>query len=278
MKKHFLMLATACSVFLGTQAQTLPKPSPTAEVKQEIGVASVSLEYSRPGVKGRKVFGELVPYGELWRFGANSCTKITTNESLFFGSNELKAGTYSVFAIPNQDSSWEIIFNTDTKQGGTTDYTKDKDVFHVKAAAKQNSFTETFTVNFDNVTDNSANLAVLWENVRVEVPFTLKTDEIAKRNIDAAVAKGENLDKVYNSAANYYFNNKNQSAALDYANKSLSVKESYGALFLKARILKEQGNVAEAKPLAEKALSLAEKDGNKGFADFISGTLKSWSK
>lgn len=276
MRKQFVMLAVIGAIVFSAQAQTLPKPSPTSEVEQEIGVAKVSLEYSRPGVKGRKIFGGLVPFGELWRFGANSSTKITTDESLYFGSNELKAGTYSVFAIPNKDT-WEIIFNTDSKSG-TADYTKDKDAFRVKAAVKENSFTETFTLGFDNIKNDAASLVVLWENVRVEVPFTLKTDESAKRNIAEAIKKGENLDKVYSSAANYYFSNKDNKTALEYVEQSLKLKESYNALFLKARILKEQGNDKDALALANTALKLAEKENAKGFADFISGTLKQWSK
>ncbi len=277
MKKQIVMLTAVCSAFFNAEAQTLPKPSPLGEVKQEIGVAKISLEYSRPSAKDRKVFGNVVPYNELWRFGANACTKITTDETLYFGSNELKAGTYSLFAIPNENGTWEIIFNTDTK-AGVADYTKEKDAFRVKATAKENSFTETFTLGFDNIKNESASLVVLWEKLRVEIPFTLKTSESAKRNIEEAIKKGENLDKVYNSAANYFFSTKDNQTALTYAEQSLKLKESYSALFLKARILKEQGNDKEALTLAEKALQLAEKENAKGFADFISGTLKGWKK
>lgn len=278
MKKQIVMLTAVGTAFFSANAQSLPKPSPLAEVKQDIGAAKVSLEYSRPSAKGRKVFGSVVPYNELWRLGANACTKISTDETLYFGNNELKAGTYALFAIPNSNGTWEIIFNTDTKQGGTADYSKEKDVFRVTASAKENSFTETFSIGFDNLKNESASLAILWENLRVDVPFTLKTDEIAKRNIEEAIKKGENLDKVYNSAANYFFSNKDYKTALGYAEQSLQLKETYSALFLKARILKEQGNDKEALPLAEKALQLAEKDNAKGFADFISGTLKGWKK
>lgn len=277
MKKQIVMLTAVGTAFFSANAQSLPKPSPFAEVKQEIGAAKVSLEYSRPSAKGRTVFGNVVPYGELWRLGANASTKISTNESLYFGGNELKAGTYALLAIPNSNGTWEIIFNTDIK-GGTADYSKENDVFRVTASAKENSFTETFYIGFDNLKNESASLAILWENLRVDVPFTLKTDEIAKRNIEEAIKKGENLDKVYNNAANYFFSNKDNQTALAYVEQSLKLQETYSALFLKARILKGNGNDKEALALAENALKLAEKDNAKGFADFISGTIKQWSK
>lgn len=125
MKKLLLLLAVAGTTFYAS-AQTLPKPSPEAEVEQLIGATEIELNYSRPGVKNRKVFGELVPFDKLWRFGANAATTISTEHSLFFQGKELKAGTYSVFAVPNK-TTWEIIFNTDTK--ATTDsYSSDKTV------------------------------------------------------------------------------------------------------------------------------------------------------
>ncbi len=279
MRKLSMMLALVSIISLGVNAQTLPKPSPTGEVEQNIGVATVTLEYSRPGVKDRKIFGELLPYGELWRLGANACTKISTDEVLYFDNGQLAPGTYAMFAIPNSDGTWDIIFNSDTKQDGTTDYSKDKDVLRVKAKAVENSFTETLTLGFDKIRNESASLVILWEKLRVDVPFTLKTDEAAKRNIDNAVKKGEKLDKVYNSAANYYFSNKDYSTALDYVEKSIKIKESYSGLFLKARILKAQGGKdSEAISLAEKALDIAKKENAKGYADFISGTLASWKK
>lgn len=274
MKKIIVALAVALVAFT-TNAQELPRPSPTGTVTQKVGVTDVTLEYSRPGAKNRKVFGELVPFDKLWRFGANSCTKITTTTSLYFGESELKAGTYSVFAIPGKDS-WEIIFNTDTDQGGTEDYTKDKDALRVKATPKENSFTETYTLSIDNITDESASIAVLWEKTRVDIPFKVKTDELAKKNIDASIG---GIDKIYNNAANYYYGSlKDYKKALEYVDKSVATKETYGNLFLKARVIYELGKKEEAVKLANKALGIAKAADAKGYVNFIEGTLTKWAK
>lgn len=278
MKKSILSLSLAL-VTLCTYAQLLPKPSPFSTVTQVVGATEVSVEYSRPGVKGRKIFGELLPFGQLWRLGANSATKLTTANDLKFGKNELKAGSYALFATPKADGTWEIAFNTDTKQGGTADYSADKDVFRITAKVAENSFTETLFIGFDKVGESEASLVILWENTRIEIPFTVDTKKVALKNIDDAIKKGEKLDEVYNSAADYYYNSlKDNKKALKYVDKSIELKEGYRNLFLKARILEKTGKKADAISLAKKALALAEAADVKGYAGFISSTLDAWSK
>lgn len=278
MKKMMLTLLVGLMV-MSSYAQELPKPSPLSTVSQVVGVTEVSLEYSRPGVKDRVIFGDLVPYGKIWRLGANASTKFTTADVLTFGKNTLKPGTYSLFAFPGENGTWEIAFNTDIEDGSTQSYTSEKDVFRVQAKAVVNSFTETLSLGFDNVKSDGAEFVILWENLRIAVPFTVNTNDIAMKNIDAAIAKGENLDEVYNNAANYYFSSlKDNKQALDLVEKSIAKKEGYRNLFLKARILGEMGEKAKAITLAGKALKLAEADGNKGYTNFISGTIDRWKK
>lgn len=264
---------------MSSYAQELPRPSPLGKTTQVVGVTEVSVEYYRPGVKDRTIFGGLVPYGELWRFGANGATLFSTPDALTFGDSKLPAGTYAVFAIPNENGTWEIIFNSDTEQGGTANYTKEKDVLRVQAKAQVGAFTETFTITFDVIRNNSAQLVVLWENLRVEVPFEVNTNELALKNIDEAIAKGEKLDEVYSNAADFYYSTINDNAkALELVDKSLKAKESFRGLFLKARILEKDGKKMDAIKLATKALSLAEAAGSKGYANFISNTLKAWKE
>ncbi len=278
MKKIMLTLLIGLMV-LSSQAQELPRPSPLGKVSQIVGVTEVSLEYYRPGAKDRVVFGELVPYGKIWRFGANACTKITTTDALKFGKNTLKPGTYSIFAFPGEDGNWEFAFNTDIEQGGTTDYTAEKDVFRVTAKAEKNSFTETFTLGFDNIRSGSADLVMEWENLKVAIPFTVNTNEIAEKNIKAAIAKGENLGDVYNNAANYYYSSMDDAKqALELVEKSIKIEEGYRNLFLKARIIADMGEKAKAITYAEKALALAKAADNKGYTNFISGTIANWKK
>lgn len=269
MKKIITTLSFVLAAFTSF-AQDLPKPSPLGTVSQKIGVTDIKLEYSRPSVKDRIIFGDLVPFDKLWRFGANSCTKMTTTSSLYFNEGELKAGTYSVFAIPSKNS-WEIIFNTDIDQGGTEDYSMEKDALRVKVVPKENSKTETFTLTVDNITDESATITVLWANTRVDIPFKVKTDELAKKNIEESIG---GIDKIYNNAANYYYGSlKDYKKALEYVEKSIAMKETYGNLFLKARIIYELGQKDEAVKLANKALDIAKVAEAKGYMNFIETTL-----
>lgn len=278
MKKIILSLTVILSSLTGF-SQLLPKSSPLGKSSQIVGASEISLEYSRPGVKGREIFGKLLPYGELWRLGANSCTKFSTTDSLKFGEQILAPGTYALFAIPNADKAWEIIFNSDNNQSGTGDYDSKKDVFRIQTAGQSNSFTETLTLGIEQITDTSASLVMLWENIKLSIPFNVNTKAVALNNIEAAIKKGENLDKVYGNAADFYFNFLHENKkAMELVEKSLKIKESYRSLFLKARILESEGKKEEAIQIAKKALGMAEKEGATGFAGFISSTIANWSK
>lgn len=274
--KNLLSACVIASTALYANAQTLPKPSPGSEVEQTVGATEIEIEYSRPGVKGRTIFGDLVPYDKVWRFGANAATQITTEHSLFFAGTELKAGSYSMFAIPGKDN-WTIIFNSDLSASEAT-YTKDKDVLRVVTKPVENSFTESFTIGFNDLRDTSASIVVLWENTKVSIPFTVNTIANSIANIEAAEKKGENLNDVYNNAANFYYGTvKDNDKALEYVNKSIALEENYRNLFLKARIISDTKK-DEAVILAKKAFELAKKTGSKGYQNFISGTIEKWTK
>lgn len=276
MKKLLLLLALVGTTFYAS-AQTLPKPSPEAEVKQLVGATQIELKYSRPGVKERTVFGELVPFEELWRFGANAATNITTTHSMFFNGEELKAGTYSVFAIPSEES-WKIIFNTDTK-ATTNSYSEEFTVLIVEGNVTENSFTESLFIGFDNIKNESADIIVLWENTKVVIPFSLNTKENAIKNIKDAISAGENLESVYYNAANFYYGSaKDFKIANKYVDQSLELGENYRNLFLKGRIMFELGKEKQAISFAKQALNIAEKEEAVGYQNFIKRTLEKWSK
>ena len=259
-------------LFIGTlQAQDLPKASPLGKTEQTVGVSKISVEYSRPSVKGRTIFGDLVPFDKLWRLGANSCTKFTCSSDVIFEAGTLPAGTYAMFATPSKSGEWTIDFNSNAEQSGTSDYDTAKNVVSVKAKAEANSFNETLIIEINNVTSNSAVISIKWDKVRVDIPFTVETDKLAKKNIDDAIAKGENLDVVYYRAASYYHN-----SIKDDLSKSLAIKESHGSLFLKGQILFAEGKTKEAIEAAEKAHKLAVEANAKGFADFIASTIEEW--
>lgn len=276
MKKIVSLLVAVGSVVYSS-AQVLPKNSPKAEVEQIVGATEIEIEYSRPGVKERTIFGELVPFDKVWRFGANDATTISSEHSLFFDGKELKAGTYSVFAIPSKEA-WKIIFNTDT-DATEESYDEAKNVLIVNGTVSENSYTESLIIGFDKLKNESASIIVLWEKTKVEIPFTVKTQENATSNIEKAIAKGENLASVYNHAAYYYYSSlKDYKEALVYVKKSIKLGTTFRNLFMKARIDFELGNKEEAIKLAKESLEIAKEKGSEGYQNYIKGTIEKWEK
>ncbi len=263
-------------------AQELPKLSPLSKAEHVVGLNKITLQYSRPSVRGRVIFGDLLPYGEIWRLGANENTKITcTQDIIFSGENSqvLPAGTYSIFAFPGEDMNWKIVFNSNVEQWGTGDYDETKNLVTVNIKATTNSHTETLLIDINDVTTTSASIVIAWDKLKVVIPFTVETDKTAQANIDAAIAEGKDLDKVYASAANYYFNAKQDyDKALDYVNLSIRVKQTHNNTFLKARILYAKGETKEAIKLAEEAKKMAEAAEDKRWIEYIGETLDEWKK
>jgi tetratricopeptide (TPR) repeat protein len=278
MKKLILFVAVGL-MYSASFSQVLPKPSPQANVEQVVGVSNLSLDYSRPSAKGRTIFGDLVPYDQVWRLGANACTKFTSSTAIKIGDKKLDAGTYSMFATPSKTGEWLIAFNSDIEQGGTGNYDTKKDVASLKVKAVENTFTESLVIEFNNLTNNSGVISIQWENVRVDVPFTVNTEKLAKANIDAAIKKGENLGAVYLNAANYYYGSaKDNKTAMTFVDKAMAIETTFPAIFLKARITHANGDKEQAIRMAEEALKMAKEAESKGYADYISGTIADWKK
>lgn len=277
MKKLTLLLIAG---FLGGSviAQDLPKPSPSCKTEQMVGLTTISLEYSRPSVKERKVFGDLVQYDQLWRLGANECTKITTTHDLMFGEQKLPAGTYALLATPSK-SSWTLHINSDTELRGTTGYDKEKNVLEIKAPVKENSFNETFLAEVNSIRYNAGSLVFKWEKVRVQFDFTIDTKTIVDKNIQEAIDKGEDLDEVYRKAGAFYFSSvKDNDKAMEYAEKSIKVQKTFKNIFLKAEILYAQGKKDDAIKLGEEALAMAKEAEQEGWMGHISNTVEKWKK
>ena len=277
MKKLLLILAAGL-IGSVTQAQELPKPSPYAKIEQKIGLTDVSIEYSRPSKKGREIFGELVPYDQVWRLGANACTKMTVSTEISIQGKTLNAGTYAVFAIPQADI-WTIVFNTDVEQWGAGNYDAAKNALEVKAKVKEVATVESFTISLENVTHQSAILRFEWDHVQVNVSINVNTEKIAERNIQVAIKKGENLETVYYNAASYYYKSLgDDKKALSYITKGMNAKRTHQLQFLRAQILLDQGHKKEAIEYAEKAHQLAIEADAKSWADYIQKTIDSWKK
>ena len=274
------MLATLLS------AQDLPQPSPSATVIQRVGLTDFTVKYSRPAAKDRKVFGELVPYGQLWRTGANINSTITFNTPVTIMDQVVEPGSYSIFTIPS-DGEWVVILNSGTKYWGTGDFDEKKNVATFNIGSTETKFVETLTIGFDKVVGDNAELYIAWENTMVSLPLAVETQKQAIANIEQALADAQGDDKkgVYRNAANYYYNQKiDAEKALEYINLAVEGNTTnWYTFWLRAEILAENGNYKEAIKSAEKSKRMgkeAAKEGGKSFAyaAMIDQGIATWKK
>lgn len=248
---------------VATQAQTLktPAPSTTQLLKQDFGLGNIELSYSRPSVKGRKIFGDVVPFGKVWRTGANQATTLTFSDEVSIGGVALKPGKYGLLTIPGA-TEWTFIITKDLNVTSPSAYKPENDVVRVKAAAYPMPMNvETFTVSFDDVTNTSINLAMIWEKTYVSFPITTDVDKKVMAQIDQMMKA--DTRPYYNAAAYYYDNNKDLAQARVWIDKAIEGNpDAYWMTLLKARIHNKMGDKAGAKAMAQKTVELATKGKN----------------
>lgn len=258
MQRYLLLLAALCiSLPAFAQPLVLPALSPSSTLTQSFSTSKIEISYSRPSMRGRKVFGELVPFGKVWRTGANAATKITFEETMVIGGSTIAPGTYSFYTVPGE-SEWEIILNKNTGNWGAYGYSKADDVarFVVKPT-KLSAPVETFTISITDITFSSCNIELQWENTRVVVPVVCNNAERLATAIDKAV---NNPSIPYQQAATY-FNEANQhlDKALEYVSKAIEQNpKAYWNFMLKARIAAKLGKKDVAKAAAEQAMNAAK--------------------
>ncbi|WP_462219963.1 DUF2911 domain-containing protein [Ferruginibacter sp.] len=262
MKKIALLVTAAVALtFANAQQLTTPQPSPTQVVKQNFGVGFIELNYSRPAKKDRKIMGDLVPFGKVWRTGANAATTLTFSEDVTIGGKEIKAGKYGMLTIPDA-KKWTIIISKDVNVSQPADYKPENDVVRVEADVVATPFTvENFTIAFANITGSSCNVELMWENTYLQFPVTTGTDKKVMGQIDNLMNKDNK--PYFNAAAYYYDNGKDLNQALGWVNKALETnKEAFWMYMLKARILKKTGDKAGSKAAAMMTKDLATKAKN----------------
>ena len=256
------LIASAIALSVSTlvvQAQTLktPAPSTSQTIKQAFGLGDITLDYSRPSAKGRVIFGDVVPFGKMWRTGANASTKITFSEDVKVEGKDVKAGTYAIYTIPNKES-WEVILYSDlTMAGNTSNYKSENEVLRVVVKPTMLSKSvETFTINLADVTATSTTLEFVWEKTSVPVKITTEIDTKVMKNIETTMA----VDlRPYFQAANYYYeNNKDLNQALIWVNKAVEQNpKAFWVTMLKARIELKLNDKKAAIATAEKTVALA---------------------
>lgn len=240
----------------------VPAASPTQTLKQAFALSDITIEYSRPSAKGRVIYGDVVPFGKIWRTGANSTTKITFGEDVKVEGTDIKAGTYGIYSIPNKDS-WEIMFYKDLTLGGdVAEYKKENEVarFVVKPSALTEKV-ETFEINVADITSNTANVELVWEKTRVAFKVVADIDTKIMKTIESTIIKD---NRPYFQAASYYYeNDKDLKLAGEWVDKAIvNNPKAYWVVLLKAKIQFKSKDLKGAAITAEqaKALATADKD------------------
>lgn len=277
-----LSVALAASVALVSAAARadleLPRPSPGAKISQEVGLTQISVDYSCPGVKGRKIWGALVPYDKLWRTGANGSTKITFSKDVTLADQAVPAGSYALFTVPAKSGDWTIVLNKDVDQPGIgREYKQERDLLRTKVHVQAAPMRERLAYVFADTTDDQTSLNIEWEKLRVVVPIKVHTMEQAQANINKTL---DDSWRPYANAARYMLENKKDyDAALKYVDQSLALKQDWFNLWIKASVLAAKGNYKDARVEAQKSYDLGAKAGPMFFLEpDVKKALADWSK
>ncbi|WP_242095060.1 DUF2911 domain-containing protein [Aestuariivivens sediminicola] len=278
--KKIIFLFMACATLFAVNAQVeTPAPSPFSKLEQKVGLTDVTLEYSRPGVKGRTVFGDLVPFGKIWRTGANARTKITFSTDATIDGQTLEAGSYSIFTIPNAES-WEVIFYNDGKEFGTP---TELDPQYVAARTTVKTYpipfsVETFTLDINNIMNSSATVDFIWEKTYVGVPFTVPTDAAVTASIKN-VMSGPGPNDYFQAAVYYLQEGKDIQQAKTWIDKAVEMSKDnprFWVLRQQSLIHAKAGSKASAIAAAKASLKYAEEAGNDDYIKMNKESLKEW--
>jgi hypothetical protein len=267
MKK--LSLAFLFSAFLTISASSqirMPAPSPTEFIRQDFGLSSVELTYSRPSLKGRNVFGSVVLYDSLWRTGANGATKIKFNDPVEILGHKVDTGSYAIYTIPHKNGDWTFVLNKGFNNSGVAGYKQSDDVFreNVKSTKTSNKI-ETFTMQFTNIKPESCDLSLMWDNVVVNVPVKVNIKDKIRAQIETALSSDK---KPYWQAAQFYneYDN-NKAKALEMVNEAIrqSGKPPFFMVYYKAKIQKDMGDKKGAMATAKQSLELSKEANNSDY-------------
>jgi hypothetical protein len=275
MKKILLSAVALCGIVLLSSAQVrMPAPSPTQTVKQDFAIGSVELTYSRPSAKGRKIYGDLVPYNKIWRTGANAATKIVFSDAVELGGKKIDAGTYVLYTVPGIDK-WEVVINKGLTNWGSDGYKESEDVIRFNVPPmKMKDNIETFTMEFSDIKPESCFLDIKWERTSVAIPIVASFRDKVRSQIEAALQSDK---KPYWEAAQFYNEyDKNLPKALENATKAIEGNDkAFWMWIYKAKIQKEMGDKAGAMASSKKSLELAAEAKNDDYVKMNKDLQKS---
>lgn len=258
----------------------LPRKSLTSTLTQDIGLTEFFVRYGRPSVKGRKkhIWGELVPYGKVWRAGANEATTIEFSSDVKINGRPLKKGKYAIFVIPQKKGDWTFIFNTAIDSWGKEDYNEANDVLRVNATVEKSTFQETLAYDFDKILENEGTFILRWECKLARITIQVNTIEEARKNIATALEKYPNDWQVLVRSAAYYKNEKLElRQALEWANQAIKLKnDHYLPYWVKSEILALENDYKGAIESAKKALEAGKDDTGFIYAQTIQSQIDMW--
>ena len=277
--KKLVLFTFALTLMFSVNAQIkTPQPSSFSTIEQVVGLTDVTLEYSRPNMNGRAVFGSLVPFGKLWRAGANKNTMITFSDDVVIAGNELKAGSYAIFITPSA-KSWEVIFYSDTNNWGTP-----KTIDESKVAAKVSAKTynvpmdiETWTIGFDNLSSGSTDLGFMWENTYVAVKIEVPTAKTVTASIEKVMA-GPTANDYYAAAVYNLSEGKDLKKAKEWMDKAMSMIDEpmFYQLRKQSLLYAALGDKKKAIATAKVSLAKSKEAGNADYVKMNEDSLKEW--
>ncbi len=277
MKKITVFLLSVFTGFLGMAQIETPAPSPSSTLKQMVGLSEVTVNYSRPSMRGRTVFGDLVPFGKVWRTGANANTTVSFSDDVTIGGQTLKAGTYALYTRPGANS-WEVLFYKDTNNWGTPQ-NWDESKVAARATAPVTRLAapvETFTITIDDITNNGATLGIWWENTYVPVAFQVPTKTQAMASIEKVMA-GPSAGDYFAAASYYYQEGLDMGTAKVWVDKAVSMNpDAYWMSRLQSLIYAKMGDTKGAIAAAQKSLAAAKKAGNADYVKMNEDSLREW--
>lgn len=263
-KTLFCIAAVCCMLLADAQQIKIPPASPTQTIKQDFAISTIELTYSRPNMRGRTIFGDLVPYGKLWRTGANAATRIKFADDVSVGGVALKAGEYVLYTIPNQQE-WEVILNKGLSNWGIDGYKESEDVARFKVKPMNAPMqVETFTMQFINVMPSSTDLRIMWDKTAIQIPITMDVDSKVMAQINNAMNKD---NRPYFQSAMYYMETgKDLKQALAWFDKAIEQNpNAFWVHHQRANALAKLGRKEEAKTTAMKSMELAKQQNNNDY-------------
>ncbi|HEX2606503.1 MAG TPA: DUF2911 domain-containing protein [Flavisolibacter sp.] len=275
MLKKLFLSAGITAMILSAQAQTIrtPQPSPTQTIKQDFGISSIELTYSRPGMKGRKIFGDLVPFDKVWRTGANSATTLNFGDTVTIGGTKVAPGKYGLLSIPGKDQ-WTLIITRQLDVTNPSAYKQESDVVRVTAKpVTLDRSQESFTMQFANVKSNSTELQLMWDKTAVSLPITTDYDQRVTADIQRALQD----NRPYFQAGMYYLETgKDLNQAVSWFDKAIEQnKSAYWVHHQKANALAKLGMKEEARKSAQLSMDLAREQKNDDYVKLNEKLLES---